>query len=331
MQESTAVEGRLNNNSQDNESKRCQQEPSSNCRNGGSVGSSCSLRRASFTSASFTSASILGSVSPSGHSMNGNNRRGSGFPLTSSSDRIRMSSLKIWENAKTPSFYARDNVSNFLQWCRFLSVREAVLFESEDLVLHTNPKNVVLCLLEVARIVCTRHAFSPTPGLVELEKEIDAQIEAEEAAAVSGSSEDSTKTARNTLHLPLILSPQHSSQNGEVNKDETDGHRNSSNQSGHEIEDSSSWRPSELPSDVPPSCPSPSAASLMSTVSIASARSSGDTSVVDQKDLSAQLDQKVIMIVILTDLLLIISNQLAPIIPPIKKDLFRKEINVRLM
>lgn len=231
-----------------------------------------------------------------------------------------MSSLKIWENAKTPSFYARDNVSNFLQWCRFLSVREAVLFESEDLVLHTNPKNVVLCLLEVARIVCTRHAFSPTPGLVELEKEIDAQIEAEEAAAVSGSSEDSSKTGRNALHLPLILS---STLNGEGNKDQTDGHRNSSNQSGHEIEDSNSW-PSQLPSDVPPSCPSPSAASLMSTVSIASARSSGDTSVVDQKDLSAQLDQKVIMVLILINplfimvlilinLLFIISNQLAPI------------------
>lgn len=226
-----------------------------------------------------------------------------------------MSSLKIWENAKTPSFYARDNVSNFLQWCRFLSVREAVLFESEDLVLHTNPKNVVLCLLEVARIVCTRHAFSPTPGLVELEKEIDAQIEAEEAAAVSGSSEDSSKTGRNALHLPLI----HSTQNGESNQDQTDGHRNSSNESGHEIEDSNSWRPSELPSDVPPSCPSPSAASLMSTVSIASARSSGDTSVVDQKDLSAQLDQKVILIfvlilfLILTNPLVIICNQLTPI------------------
>lgn len=42
-----------------------------------------------------------------------------------------------------------------------------------------NPRNVVLCLLEVARIACTRHAFSPAPGLVEFEQEIDRQIQDE--------------------------------------------------------------------------------------------------------------------------------------------------------
>lgn len=205
-----------------------------------------------------------------------------------------MTSIKIWENAKTPSFYARDNVSNFLQWCRFLSVREAVLFESEDLVLHTNPKNVVLCLLEVARIVCTKHSFSPTPGLVELEKEIDAQIEAEEAAAAES---NPNASARNKLHLPLIVSSPNLVRNveEEENKqeDETDGLQNGNAHLDNNDHHEEPWRPSELPSDVPPQCPSPSAASLMSTVSIASARSSGETSVVSQKDLSAQLDHKV--------------------------------------
>ncbi|CAG2184104.1 unnamed protein product, partial [Oppiella nova] len=92
---------------------------------------------------------------------------------------------KCWENAKSQSFYARDNVSNFLKWCRKFGVRDAVLFESklllshfhyansEDLVSHVNPRNVVLCLLEIARIACTKHSFSPAPGLVQFEQEID--------------------------------------------------------------------------------------------------------------------------------------------------------------
>ncbi|CAG2116096.1 unnamed protein product [Medioppia subpectinata] len=80
---------------------------------------------------------------------------------------------KCWENAKSQSFYARDNVSNFIKWCRKFGVRDAVLFESEDLVSHVNPRNVVLCLLEIARIACTKHSFSPAPGLVQFEQEID--------------------------------------------------------------------------------------------------------------------------------------------------------------
>ena len=253
----------LNNNSH-NESKRCQQETSS-------------FRRASL--ASITSSSILGS--PNGH-INGGGRGSfsvSSFPM----ERVRMTTLKIWENAKTPSFYARDNVSNFLQWSRFLSVR--VLFETEDLVLHSNPKNVVLCLLDVARIVCKTYCFSPTPGLVELEREIDAQIEAEEKEAAALCHPNAS--ARNNLHLPLTTE-----QDEKCSPDEDSSESSSLNKHGHE--NSKTMNPSELPSDVPPRCPSPSAASLMSTVSIASARSSVETSAVSQKDLSAQLDQKVI-------------------------------------
>ena len=91
-----------------------------------------------------------------------------------------MSSVKTWQNARSQSFYARDNVSNFISWCRFLRVREAVIFESEDLVLHNNPRNVVLCLLEVARIVCKDYGFTLVPALVQLEKEIDLEIELQE-------------------------------------------------------------------------------------------------------------------------------------------------------
>lgn len=96
-----------------------------------------------------------------------------------SSAPFKICSIKAWENAKSQSFYARDNVCNFIKWCRFLQVREAVIFESEDLVLHNNQRNVVLCLLEVARIVCTKYGFVHVPGLVLLEKEIDQEIERE--------------------------------------------------------------------------------------------------------------------------------------------------------
>ncbi|XP_075234830.1 growth arrest-specific protein 2-like [Lycorma delicatula] len=77
---------------------------------------------------------------------------------------------RCFENAARRSFYSRDNMDKFIQFCRQLGVHQNLLFESEDLVLQNNPRSVILCLMEVARLA-SRFNIEP-PGLVALEKEI---------------------------------------------------------------------------------------------------------------------------------------------------------------
>ncbi|KAI4893447.1 hypothetical protein NFI96_021563 [Prochilodus magdalenae] len=69
------------------------------------------------------------------------------------------------------SFVARDNVSNFIAWCRGeLRVKDVLMFETNDLVERGSEKNFVLCLLEVARRGARFGV--PAPVLVQLEEEI---------------------------------------------------------------------------------------------------------------------------------------------------------------
>lgn len=82
---------------------------------------------------------------------------------------------RCWENAARRSFFSRDNMENFIQFCRRLGVHENLLFESDDLVLHGQPRNVILCLLEVSRLAA-QFSVEP-PGLVQLEREIAAEQE----------------------------------------------------------------------------------------------------------------------------------------------------------
>lgn len=49
---------------------------------------------------------------------------------------LRIDQTKIWEDAKCKTFYARDNVCNFIRWSKEFGVNQSVLFESDDLVLH---------------------------------------------------------------------------------------------------------------------------------------------------------------------------------------------------
>lgn len=77
------------------------------------------------------------------------------------------------------SFIARDNVANFIRWCRELGVSDVIMFETEDLVLLKNEKSVILTLMDVARI-SVKFGLEPS-DLVRMENEIDQEIEQQPA------------------------------------------------------------------------------------------------------------------------------------------------------
>uniref|UniRef100_A0A4X2LIF1 Growth arrest specific 2 like 2 n=1 Tax=Vombatus ursinus TaxID=29139 RepID=A0A4X2LIF1_VOMUR len=80
--------------------------------------------------------------------------------------------------AQPRTFQARDNVSNFIHWCRKeMGIKEVLMFETEDLVLRKNEKHVVLCLLELGRRAWRFGVAAPT--LVHLEEEIEEELRQE--------------------------------------------------------------------------------------------------------------------------------------------------------
>uniref|UniRef100_A0A4W5NA05 Growth arrest specific 2 like 1 n=1 Tax=Hucho hucho TaxID=62062 RepID=A0A4W5NA05_9TELE len=77
------------------------------------------------------------------------------------------------------SFLARDNVSNFIGWCRQeLWIKDVLMFETNDIVEKCNEKNFVLCLLEVARRGAKFGMLAPM--LIQLEEEIEEEIRDQE-------------------------------------------------------------------------------------------------------------------------------------------------------
>ncbi|XP_029176176.1 GAS2-like protein pickled eggs [Nylanderia fulva] len=101
----------------------------------------------------------------------------------------QVSDVPYLPNAKAGTFFARDNVSNFIDWCRNnLGIIECLLFETEDLIMRKNERHVILCLLEVARRGAKFGMLAPL--LVQMERQIDREIAAENKAANGADNEE---------------------------------------------------------------------------------------------------------------------------------------------
>jgi hypothetical protein len=97
------------------------------------------------------------------------------------------------------SFVSRDNVANFIRWCRELGIQDVIMFESEDLVLHKFQKPVILTLLDVARRA-SKFDIEP-PELVMMEEQIDEEIALEQRAiALEQAGQQCTPTSQAEVH-----------------------------------------------------------------------------------------------------------------------------------
>ncbi|KAG9487125.1 hypothetical protein GDO78_007152 [Eleutherodactylus coqui] len=98
------------------------------------------------------------------------------YPEAAATMRLPQKEVTFQVKGAVPSsFVARDNVSNFIGWCRKeLGIPEVLMFETNDLVLRKGEKSFVLCLLEVAR----RGARfgMPAPTLIQMEEEIEEEL-----------------------------------------------------------------------------------------------------------------------------------------------------------
>lgn len=92
---------------------------------------------------------------------------------------IQIVDVKYFNTAKPGTFFSRDNVSNFINWCRnSLKIIECLLFETDDLIMRKNEKHVILCLLEVARRGAKFGMLAPI--IVQMERQIDREIAADQ-------------------------------------------------------------------------------------------------------------------------------------------------------
>ncbi|XP_069034579.1 GAS2-like protein 1 [Embiotoca jacksoni] len=106
------------------------------------------------------------------------------YPEAALSMKVPSKDVVFQSRNVTPgSFLARDNVSNFISWCRQeLWIKDVLMFETNDLVERCNEKNFVLCLLEVARRGSKFGMLAPM--LIQLEEEIEEEIRDQESLRI---------------------------------------------------------------------------------------------------------------------------------------------------
>ena len=73
-------------------------------------------------------------------------------------------------------FRSRENVQQFLMWCRSHGLQEAILFESNDVVqvddYREGCRGVIICLMEIVRRTA-KFDLDELPQLIQMEKEIE--------------------------------------------------------------------------------------------------------------------------------------------------------------
>ncbi|EGD74279.1 hypothetical protein PTSG_06288 [Salpingoeca rosetta] len=93
--------------------------------------------------------------------------------------------LQVRRNAKAGTFAARDNIAQFIAWARRLGIPDDLMFETNDLVLEKDMKQVIYCLMEVARC---QHGVEP-PRLVKMERSLDDEVALTEGTETPGDAE----------------------------------------------------------------------------------------------------------------------------------------------
>lgn len=129
-------------------------------------------------------------------------------------------------------FRRRENVELFLKWCRVQNIPEPLLFESNDVVerteeegLRENAREIVLCLMEVARLGVKFGIEPPQLILLEKEIELEEQMDSSVDGSISPMSIDSGVDTMDSFHYGSL----------DVNNKET---RTTNENSDEDIDDS---------------------------------------------------------------------------------------------
>eukprot|EP00054_Salpingoeca_dolichothecata_P016703 m.98504 g.98504 ORF g.98504 m.98504 type:complete len:1703 (+) comp22106_c0_seq1:27-5135(+) len=92
----------------------------------------------------------------------------------------------ITYSAKPGTFQARDNITQFIEWCKSMGVDDSVIFEADDIVDGKRARNVLYSLMELARV---QGGVEP-PLLVQLERNLsmphDSRSKEKEEAFIAG-------------------------------------------------------------------------------------------------------------------------------------------------